>query len=194
MYLPPEIILHIFKNIPQKLLGLNKYYSTEYNIYYIDFYFQRWCIKYGIKVYEKRIKLCNKKLKNLPQCMYKLTKLEYLDLNKNRIKSLIGVCFSNNLKILYLCNNLIESIVGVSFPDTLELLHLSDNFIESLIGVSFPSSLKYLYLSNNSIKSLMGVNFPVNMKILHLSDNKIIKKEILELKERFPNCIIFFKK
>ena len=97
--------------------------------------------------------------------------IKHAYLNDNRITTLAGVTFPDNLTLINLRNNQITSLAGVTFSTKLTDLILSGNRIASLAGVVFPTMLRELDLSDNALTTLEGVVFPDSLRELNLSGN-----------------------
>lgn len=95
-------------------------------------------------------------------------------LNHNRIKSLAGFRFPNNLKVLNLDDNNLKTMKNFTFNQSLRELSLDGCNITQINSesIKFPSQLKSLQLNNNKLK-LLPRNFPKSLEILDVNYNKL---------------------
>ena len=151
------------------------------------------------------INLSNNKLREVPEWISKLHKLEYINCNRNFITE-IPKTLPHNLTTLYLGNNLITEIPK-TLPNKLEYLSLSHNSITDVPELHLPN-LTYLNLRNNFIHNLpnqlptelydislagnlikkLPTKLPPKLKFLDLSNNLITK-----LPNQLPNKLFCLK-
>jgi len=138
----------------------------------------------------EKLILNNNKISEISDISH-LKRLKYLDLSHNeliKIKNLQGL---NKLEILNLSNNKIEKIENLDYLTHLKTLNLSSNKIINITNLDKLTHLKKLNLSFNKIKKLTGLNNLIQLNILLLNNNKIKKIEGLdnlrELKELYLN-------
>ncbi|KAF0773034.1 hypothetical protein AaE_002220, partial [Aphanomyces astaci] len=96
----------------------------------------------------------------------------FLQMRGNRIASISGVAFSENLQVMDFGGNEITSIGTILAPNLMTLSFIS-NKIASLAGAVFPSTLRSLLLQNNEITTLANVDWPPNLQILFLWNTNI---------------------
>ena len=95
-----------------------------------------------------------------------------LEVKHEDIKSISGLSYFTNLKVLILSLNRISRIQNL--PGTLSYLDLSQNAISSIPDLKLPY-LEELILDLNQIESISGLASCTNLRILSLNNNKICK-------------------
>ena len=125
----------------------------------------------------------------------KFKKLEYLELRKLNLKQIPHeICMLKKLRSLYLAKNKIKDI-NKAFASLSELktLDLSSNSLTTISGeLSNCTKLEWLNISNNNIYSVIDeVNKLKNLRFLGVDRDKISREEILELKNKNPNLILY---
>ena len=98
--------------------------------------------------------------------------LQVLTLNKNKLKSTLGISHKL-LECLELNHNNIEEVTLNPYDlENLKILELRGNILTTTNGIFFPGLIR-LYLAENQIEKLEGLEILVNLRILHLRSNKI---------------------
>jgi len=104
----------------------------------------------------KGLGLADMQLSNI-EFLNKFVNLEYLSINKNKIRDLSPLIYCKKLKIIYGQDNLITSINPLKSLDNLKIINFSNNSIRSIKALENISSLEKIDISNNKIidKSLL---------------------------------------
>jgi len=131
----------------------------------------------------EKLYLRNRKLKNIPGELFKLSNLEILYIDQNEIET-IPPSISNLTKLreLYLFNNKIKILPDEMFKlPNLEIIDLSSNEIEAIPpSISSSTKLKELYIGNNKIKSISDELYKLpNLVELEIDENLSLTNETL---------------
>jgi hypothetical protein len=136
----------------------------------------------------KRLSMTNKELASLPEEIFRLEYLEFLDLERNQLKQLpFEIEGLTHLQELYLFENTIESL-PLSFGNLkrMKVLGLASNQFKKFPEViTLLSKLEDLDLSDNGLTSIpASIGNLKNLKVLVLQNNKLndLPKEIFGLK------------
>lgn len=115
-----------------------------------------------------------------------------LDLSKKGLKSseLTEISKLTELTSLKLGKNKITDISFLKPLEKLVSLDLSNNRIEDIDSLSRLKSLKTLHLDGNKIEDFEPLYKLTKLTTLTISDMKISEKQLKELKEALPNCVI----
>ena len=100
-----------------------------------------------------------------------------LEVKHEAIKSISGLSFFSNLKVLVLSLNKISKIQNL--PATLTHLDLSQNVISSIPDLQLPY-LEDLILDLNLITNISGLGYCTNLRSLSMNSNKLSKISGLE--------------
>ena len=100
-----------------------------------------------------------------------LTKLKYLDLNRNTLRNIETFQNFTELEELYMKENALMSLDALSGLKALKVLDVSQNALESLTPVFGLTELNTLIAPNNAITSIEGIQALVNLQKLDLSQN-----------------------
>ncbi|MBN22312.1 MAG: hypothetical protein CL678_13605 [Bdellovibrionaceae bacterium] len=118
-----------------------------------------------------------------------LSRLQDLRADRNLIRSLDGITELKQLKKLNLSYNPLSDLSGLQNLDQLEWLSLAGNEIQDLSFLSSLNQLKYLSLRDNRIQSLSSLSHLSSLEYLDLSRNKISSLEglypLTQLKELY---------
>jgi len=160
--------------------------------------------------YSKKLDLGNTWIKDVPESIYELKKLEYLDLSNNPFNKLSEkISQLSNLKVLLLNK---ESVPSIFFEDPyyrhgfdeipkgifnlkkLERLDLSSNRIHIIpLEIRNLTNLRKLILKENDIliypELFRGLN---KLELLDLRGNYITKDKKNKLSSLLPDCKILF--
>ncbi|GFH52566.1 hypothetical protein CTEN210_09042 [Chaetoceros tenuissimus] len=106
----------------------------------------------------------------------KLPKMFLLDLNRNKIKGLVGANYLKNLRKLYLDHDNLEGdldIVTENFPRKLWVLSFDWNSLTGIKRLEALTELKSLSISNNELKGsfIITKSFASTIYMISLSDN-----------------------
>ncbi len=116
----------------------------------------------------------------------KLTYLEKLFLQNNKISEIKDLNLLINLKVLYLSGNKISEIKGLDNLVNLEHLYLNDNEIYKIEGLANCKNLKSLNLEGNHMNKIQNLDINIKLETLFLGNNKISEisglKNLIELK------------
>ena len=85
----------------------------------------------------------------------------------------VDLCFSTNLKVLYLEGNLISKIEGLETLVNLTSLYLHENCIEKIEGLEKLINLCNLNLSDNCITTIENLNSCQKLQNLLIKRNRI---------------------
>ncbi|CAG8635552.1 38738_t:CDS:2 [Gigaspora margarita] len=126
----------------------------------------------------KELYLDRNTLRDLPEELLKLTKLEILDLSNNCISEFnprLKFKRLKNLKRLNLDNNVLSDIVSICKLKKLRELRANNNLLVSLTDdISKLSKLRLLYLDNNQLTSLPdSIGKLKSLCVLRLNNNNI---------------------
>ncbi len=143
-----------------------------------------------------------------------LTNLIYLNLNKNCISDISPLTRLKNLTDLSLCDNEIsnvstlENITGLTFLSLksneindisplanltqLIELKLDNNRINNVHPLANLTNLMYLDLERNEIRDISPLANLTNLLELKLNGNPISEEDKTWLKQKLPNCEIYF--
>ncbi len=127
---------------------------------------------YDIKYDEKNDEYSNN-FTEIPKQIGKLTGLEVLYIDNNKIENLSGIEELKNLKRLNASSNRISNVKELQSLSFLSSLNLNNNKISHVRDVISISSLKHLSLNNNSIASVQGISSITNLAKLELAYNNI---------------------
>ncbi|KAJ4378133.1 hypothetical protein N0V83_000966 [Neocucurbitaria cava] len=125
----------------------------------------------------RELKLAENDLQgDLSTTLCKLTSLEVLELQGNKLSSLPDAMGQLTLRTLNISDNQIRTLPMGLFTSSLVELHASKNRLEgTLFNVDSVPSLQVLHVANNSLVSLHGSNFiqlPA-LKVLDVSTNRL---------------------
>ncbi len=120
-----------------------------------------------------------------------LSKLEFLNLNGNRINKIEEVSHLVNLKTLSLSINQLFKIEGLKGLKNLDKLWLDHNQISKIEGLTDLQNLKLLSLSYNQITKIEGIAGLEKLEELYLGNNQILKIEGMEGLKNLSNIDLF---
>lgn len=134
----------------------------------------------------KMLGLSDEGFDNVPDELFKLVNLEYLDLRWNNLtklsREIIGM---KNLRELYLGGNKLSKIPkSILELEGLEWLTLDGNQLEEMpVYEGCSSSLKILNLGRNKIQQINNIGYLQHLEELHLSENPLeyLPVSLLEL-------------
>ncbi|XP_071974302.1 malignant fibrous histiocytoma-amplified sequence 1 homolog [Engystomops pustulosus] len=136
----------------------------------------------------RQIDLSLRRLKVIPSEILSDTKLQTLNLDRNKLKSVSGINLLQELKIFILSKNeLTDFPMEIRNLIHLEKLELNQNKIQSIPSGVFPNlkDLKHLKLNNNRLSKLpMDLGSCSKLQYLNLSHNIFTD---------FPECILDIK-
>ncbi|XP_040266446.1 malignant fibrous histiocytoma-amplified sequence 1 homolog [Bufo bufo] len=136
----------------------------------------------------KQIDLSLRRLKVIPSDILVDTKIQTLNLDRNKLKGVSGICHLQELKILILSKNeLTDFPMEIQSLIHLEKLELNQNKIQTIPTGIFPNlkDLKHLKLNNNRLSKLpMDLGSCYKLQYLNISHN---------LFTDFPECILEIK-
>ncbi|CAG8445398.1 7540_t:CDS:2 [Diversispora eburnea] len=126
----------------------------------------------------KTLYLDRNSLRDIPEELLKLTKLEILDLSNNCISefnSRIKIRRMKNLRRINLDNNVISDISNISKLKTLRELRVNNNLLSTLTSdISKLIKLRLLYLDNNQLTNLPDtIGRLKSLCVLRLNNNNI---------------------
>ncbi|TIB88208.1 L domain-like protein [Wallemia mellicola] len=148
--------------------------------------------------------LSSKKINNLIKLGVEADNLQYLNLSKNNIKSVLPLKSFKHLRQLNLDSNKIESLEGLDEIkglqkltvknnllyaldfynyewSKLEFLDLSNNNLIEIKSLAHLSNISFLSLDNNSLKDIQFVTEFDKLKVLRLSNNKLKELDISKI-------------
>ena len=122
--------------------------------------------------------LGSKQLSGLPNDLFKIRRIECLDLSNNRITEVgnrIGQLAASGIKSINLSGNTINTISDeIKTLTTLEYIYLQNNQISNIHFLGTLSSLKEIDLSNNKIEEVpLSIGYIKQLRKLDLSSNLI---------------------
>lgn len=194
----------IFRNYPniqyingEKINFENEKHTTEVNNITLD-------LAYLLKTYNRpevtnltELTVSNASLKRIELSKDIVPNLVSINLERNDIEFISGVCQLPNLKILRLSYNKIKEFQddmssgdSIRIFEKLETLYLDHNDIELVdtFNMSAYQNLKYLFLHSNKISDLRGLEETKKVRVLVLDKNEITQiPKMFFVKHKFLN-------
>jgi len=122
-----------------------------------------------------------------------LPSLKSLQLQKNKITSLVNFPEFDGLENLTLSFNKLKDTSGIENLKNLVTLELAHNEIESLVGLENMEKLEALKVEFNKLKDLNGIEDLKNLEFVSAAKNQLKEKlleEMNEMNESFLNKIL----